>query len=221
MSPLTRSTSFLAQQRQSNSRGIGTQSYYLLSLKPTRVGSPKLRTARAVTQFLQGGEWIIAVVNQNPVWGWMGRGLNLNDPGSSPSFSSTIVVQLGPRMFGIHSSIFPPDFSELTVSTDFFNGVLPCRQGVRLLSSSHFHSRQSSNHNNNAGCKSDTIYVCADIVFILIGVLVEVIVYGKLLSERIRQFLNCRFCPTQPLGGKQPTLVYTLFLLVKDDMPRE
>ena len=47
----------------------------------------------------------------------MGRGLNLNDPGGSTSFSSTIVVQLGPRMFGIHSSSFPPDFSEL--SPDF------------------------------------------------------------------------------------------------------
>jgi hypothetical protein len=40
-----------------------------------------------------------------------------------------------------------------------------------------------SNRDNIAGCKSDTIYVCDDLVFILIGVLVVVIVYGKLLSK--------------------------------------
>ena len=45
-----------------------------------------------------------------PVWGWMGRGLNLNDPGGSPSVSSTNAAQLGLRRFGIHSSSFPPDF---------------------------------------------------------------------------------------------------------------
>ena len=53
------------------------------------------------------------------LWGWTVRGLNLNDLGGSPSFSSTIVAQLELRMFGIHSSIFPPDFSVLTVSPAF------------------------------------------------------------------------------------------------------
>ena len=77
------------------------------------MGSPKLQQD-AATLSPQDGERIIAVVNQKPVWG-TGRGLNLNDPGGSPSFPSTIVVQLGPRIIGIHSSSFPPDFSELSL----------------------------------------------------------------------------------------------------------
>ena len=72
--------------------------------------------------------------------GAMGRGLTLNDPGGSPSFSSTIVVQLGPRLFGIHYSSFPPDFSELSPD---FSRVLFHVDKVFTIISSHFHSRQS------------------------------------------------------------------------------
>jgi hypothetical protein len=50
-----------------------------------------------------GGEWITAVV-----WGCIGRALNLIDPVGSSSVSSSSVAQIELRIFGIHSSSFPP-----------------------------------------------------------------------------------------------------------------
>ena len=76
-------------------------------LKQTRVGSPE--ATASLLRSPQGSEWIIAAANKKPVWGCMGRALNLIDPIGSSSVSSASVAQIELRIFGIHSSSFPPD----------------------------------------------------------------------------------------------------------------
>lgn len=64
--------------------------YYL---EQTWVGRPELQLEPVPRSQPRGDEWIVAVVNQN-LWGGgcIGRGFNLNKPGGSPSFCSTVVA---------------------------------------------------------------------------------------------------------------------------------
>ena len=48
----------------------------IINVKANRVGSPEATASLLLSP--QGGEWIIAVVNQEPLWGCMGRKQNSN-----------------------------------------------------------------------------------------------------------------------------------------------